>query len=425
MTSPLYRAAVAVAVPLVPVVLRSPRQRAAHLARLDAVPQLQQWAAHHRDASRPLAWFHASSVGEGLQARAVIDALREHCAGFQLIYTHFSPSAAALADSVGADWAGYLPYDRRGDVAAAVAAANPTALVFTKLDLWPELAVAAAAHGAAVALVAGTVNADSGRLRLPARLAARAGYRALARAGAVAVADAERLARLGCRPEVISVTGDPRVDSVLQLAEGGAGDLPPTPWERSATLIAGSTWPPDEEVLLEAFARVRREVAGAVLVVVPHEPSTRHLEGLAARAERLGLPAPVPVGSAAPPGTALFVVDRVGVLARLYPAGFAAYVGGGWGGRGIHSVLEPAAWGRPVMIGPRDRGSRDAALLEAAGALVRLPEGDAVAALASRWVSWLREPGRAANAGAAARRALEPDRGAAARNAALIAPLLG
>ncbi len=424
MTSRLYRAAVALAVPLVPTVLRSPRQRAAHFARLATVPQLQQWAAEHRNRHRPLAWFHASSVGEGLQARAVIEALRAIRADAQVVYTHFSPSAAHFADTIGADWAGYLPYDRHADVTAALSAVEPDVLVFTKLDLWPELSVNAAARGTAVAIVAGTVSPESGRLRFPARLLAGPGYRAVVRAGAISKDDATRLVRLGCRPEAVSVTGDPRADAVLDMTERPASEALPVSWDRSVALIAGSTWPADEEILLEAFVRVRREVPRAVLVVVPHEPSPQHLAGLVARAERLGLPAPATVGAAASGDATFLVVDRVGILSRLYPAGTFAYVGGGWGRSGIHSVLEPAAWARPVIIGPHDRGSRDAELLAAAGGLTRLPRRGAVNALSGLWTSWLRDPGTAAVAGAAARQALEPDRGAAARNAAMVAPLL-
>ncbi|MBP9899782.1 MAG: hypothetical protein KBF28_15490, partial [Gemmatimonadales bacterium] len=118
-TSPLYRALVRAAVPLVPMLLRDDRQQRAHAGRRGAPAALSAWARLHRDATRPLAWFHAPSVGEGLQARAVFEALRARRPDMQLLYTHFSPSAERFAASLAVDGTSYLPYDRAGDVRAA------------------------------------------------------------------------------------------------------------------------------------------------------------------------------------------------------------------------------------------------------------------------------------------------------------------
>jgi 3-deoxy-D-manno-octulosonic-acid transferase len=119
-------------------------------------------------------------------------------------------------------------------------------------------------------------------------------------------------------------------------------------------------------------------------------------------------------------------VDRVGVLATLYGAGTVAYVGGGFGRAGLHSVLEPAAWGVPVAFGPRWRDSRDAALLLDAGAAYAL-EGGAQAAgarLAERWERWIGdETGRAAEGGRA-REIVARGSGAARRSAELLAELI-
>jgi 3-deoxy-D-manno-octulosonic-acid transferase len=304
-----------------------------------------------------------------------------------------------------------------------LAAAAPDLLVFTKLDLWPELATRAAVRGARTALVAATVNRDSGRLRWPARWLARNGYHVLDHIAAITADDATRLVRLGCRRERIELTGDPRVDAVLQATESTSGEVVLD--DPDVTLIAGSTWPEDESVLLAAFARVRAAHPRARLVLAPHEPTRPHLAHVDSECARIGLPEPRRLGAIAPGDRpAIVLVDRIGVLARLYAAGMLAYVGGGFGDKGIHSVFEPAAWSRPVIIGPRDRGSRDAALLETAGALTRLPATAAAAALATQWIAALGDPGAARAAGARARAALEPDRGAAARTATLLAGLL-
>jgi 3-deoxy-D-manno-octulosonic-acid transferase len=270
------------------------------------------------------------------------------------------------------------------------------------------------------------VSAASGRLKWPARQLVTPGYAALDLAMAVAADDAERLEYLGCTRDRIAVTGDPRVDSVLQVAAATpTDDLALPAFDPAVTLVAGSTWPEDEAIVLGALARVRQRHPGARLIIAPHQPTATHLHGVDAAARRLGLPDPVrfsALGRGAIP--AVIAVDRTGVLARLYGSGALAYVGGGWGRKGIHSVLEPAAWGRPIVIGPIDRDNRDVQMLEQRGALLRLSEPDGVTQLAEAWGAWLDHPADALVAGAAGRAALEEARGAATRSAGMLKQLL-
>lgn len=426
MTPPLlYRTVVRVGTLLVPRVLRSPLQRAAHARRLGAAAHLIQWASTARDPQRPLAWFHAPSVGEGLQARAVMQALRAQRPDLQLVYTHFSPSAERFAASVGADVHGYLPYDTVPEMAAVLDAVQPNLLVFAKLDLWPTLATEASRRGVSTALVAGTVRPDSGRLRWPAVALTRHGYAALDLALAIDVADGERLIRLGVPADRVRVIGDPRLDSAARVvAEVPPDDPLLTIADPAVTLVAGSTWPADEHVVLDAIKIVRDTHPDVRLMIVPHEPTPDHLAALDAAAVARGLPHPVPLDAPEAAHAPLVVVSRMGILARLYATGGIAYVGGGFGERGIHSVVEPAAWQRPVVVGPHDRATREVALMRARGGLVQLPSNDPALALAVQWQAWLDDPEARDAAGAAALEALAGDRGAAARTAGELGGLL-
>jgi len=410
-----------VAVPLVPQLLRSESDRNAHAARLSAPVRMSQWASERRDPSRPLAWFHAPSVGEGLQATAVLGAFRKSNPDFQLAYTHFSPSAESLATSVGADYCGYLPYDRRRDVVDALEALQPELLVFTKLDLWPELTLQAVSRGSKAVMVAGTVSPWSSRLKWPARAVTRRAYAVLDAVGAISEADGARMVQLGARPDRVSITGDPRVDSAIEVAGRAALGSDLLPYDDFA-MIAGSTWPGDEDALLDAFTHVREQVPSARLVIVPHQPTKAHLERINREILTRGMPAPVrldePNAQARPP---LIVVERTGVLASIYRSGSIAYVGGGFGSRGIHSVLEPAAASRPVIIGPHARGSRDAGMLATAGGLVRITSGEE---LAQQWIVWLTNEGVRRKAGTAARHSMDGDRGAAERSAIMLEALM-
>ena len=426
-TSLSYQAAISVGRTLVPVLaLFDAKLHRGHAGRRGAVLRLTAWAAHARDPARPLMWFHAPSVGEGLQAESVLQRVRDRHPDWQYVFTHFSPSAEALASRLPVDVADYLPYDVSTSIARLLEALRPTALVFTKLDLWPELASRVARRGAVVALIAGTVRPGSGRLRWPARALLAPGYEAVTRAAAISKDDASRLEILGIPQDRIEVLGDPRFDSVLDRIHVTPTDDPLLRFGRGApTLIAGSTWPGDEAVLLEAFARLHLLRPEARLILVPHEPTKARLAGIEDAAVRLGL---VPVRlSATDRPVPLLLVDRIGVLGTLYGAGSMAYVGGGFHAAGLHSVLEPAAWGIPVIFGPRWGESRDAGLLLTHGGAEELPElgvTEPVECLQTIWNEWIiNEPHRAAR-GRKAQQAVTEGLGAADRTVGMLEGLM-
>ena len=341
-TSLAYRTALGLGVALAPAIgLLSHRWRKGLEARKDAGLRLFAWATSHREEGRPLVWFHAASVGEGLQAEAVLRELRRRCPECQTVYTHFSPSAAGLASRIEADAADYLPYDISRNVDRLLSALKPDLLVFAKLDLWPELSTRAAWSGVHVAIIAGTVSPGSSRLRWPARTILQPGYQVVTAAAVVSPEDGSRLARLGVEPEHIRILGDPRFDSVLEKVAGTSAQDPLLRFGRGApTLVAGSTWPEDDAVLLRAYAGVRSTYPHARLILVPHEPVEDDLARIEQAADDTGLSRPVRL-SAATEATPLLLVDRVGILAALYGAGTMAYVGGGFG-PGTCSLVAPS-----------------------------------------------------------------------------------
>ena len=129
--------------------------------RRGAHERLIWWGRSVRDPDRPTVWFHAPSVGEGLQARAVMDALRRRRPEFQIVFTHFSPSASALAADLPADVADYLPWDVPSDAGVVLQALAPGLLVFTKTEIWPFTVAAASADEVPVAMIAGTRRTSS------------------------------------------------------------------------------------------------------------------------------------------------------------------------------------------------------------------------------------------------------------------------
>ncbi len=415
----VYGAALATARGAAPLAARfSPALARAVAERGANAVAFAAWGRDHRDRTRPLVVFHGASAGELRQAEPVLRRVRHRHPEWQLAVTCFSPSGLPVARSLPADTSGLSPLDLTDEVEAFLDALDPTVLVVTKLDLWPTLARIAAARGVRLGLIAGRVRPGSGRLSWAARLVLKPAYRKLDLVGAAGTDDATRLRSLGTRPEVTRVIGDPRHDAVLERIAGR-----PAPTPHAATLIAGSTWPRDEKLLVEVLARLRRAGIDARLVIAPHEPAPRTMARLTAWATTQGLapPRPLAQASAADP---LVITEEVGDLAFLYGTGVIAYVGGGFRPGGLHSVLEPAAWRVPVIAGPDAATNPDAVALLEAGGLIRLPYRNADSALEACWRTWLLQPERRSVAGEGARRALELGTGAADRSAELVEALV-
>lgn len=391
-------------------------------ARRGITERYRSWGSAHRDDTRPLVWLHAPSVGEGLQARPVLERLRALRRDVQLAYTHFSPSAASFASRLDVDFHDYLPFDTARDARAALDALRPTALAFSKLDVWPTLTREASRRGIRLGLISATLSEGSSRRRPAAAVFLRDAYRRLDVVGAIDESDAERLVDLGVRPAVIEVTGDTRYDQVWTRAAAAdrAGPLLGPLASPRPTLVAGSTWPADERVLLDAWQRVRRDVPAVRLIIAPHEPTREHLSPIERWADAVGL-SWARLSESIAARADVIVVDRVGVLGDLYALANVAFVGGGFHRAGLHSVVEPAAFGAPVVFGPRWKMSRDAALLLSARAAATVED---VRSTAARLREWLASSEARLAAGDRARDVVRSGVGAADRTVALVVRLL-
>jgi len=424
----LYRAAQRTLRIATPVVGRGGSKLARGIAgRRDAASRLVAWGRASREPDRPAAWIHAPSVGEGLQARAVLEAWRTLRPGLQSLYTHFSPSAVELARRMPADVAGYLPWDLPDEMASVLDAASPDVVVFTKTEAWPILVGEATRRRVPVTMVGGTVPPGAGRGRWPARTLLREVWRSMSLVGAITEEDADGFRRLGVRGEAIRVTGDPGIDSAAQRAT--VAD-PEAPWLRPfhedprPTVVAGSTWPADDAVLLPALAAVRRRVPDLRAVLAPHEPDADHVERLlrvlAGDGWRSATLGDVEARGDAR-GVDVVVVDRVGVLAQLYTVGGAAYVGGGFHDAGLHSVLEPAAARLPVAFGPRHANARAAGRLLAEGGAREVRASEDLAEVLTLWMS---DESERTYAGERTFGYIQRHLGAAERSAALLDDIL-
>jgi 3-deoxy-D-manno-octulosonic-acid transferase len=419
-------------------------------ARRQLLSRIQAEASRRRDPSRTLVWLHAPSVGEGLQARPVLELLRRRHPEWQLAFSWFSPSAVPFAARLDVDLRAPLPFDGTHEAESILDAWQPDVLAFVKLDVWPRLAERAQRRGVRTALISATLAPNSGRQGTLARALLGDAYAGLDAVGAISADDGGRLVRLGAKPARIEVTGDTRMDQVwsrmegvprshavwsLMPANGGAGVPHPAVPHAVAphpaapepapppVLVAGSTWPADEAVLLPAIASWLARTPEARCIIAPHEPTEAHLAPIEAWARDTGLPCSR-LGDAERPGGAewrVLLVDRVGVLGDLYALATIAFVGGGFHDAGLHSVLEPSAFGVPVLFGPRHQNAREAGALVRAGGGVVVPNS---AVLGATLHTLTQDVARRTTAGAQARALVQEGRGSTGRVVALIERLV-
>lgn len=319
-----------------------------------------------RAESRPRIWMHCASAGEAEQGRSVLDALRERYPDHAIVITFFSPSGyhAGTANGIAAHHIFYLPFDDPSTSLRLVSAINPALAVWVKYEFWYFTLRALKKAGCPTLLIAAVINKNSGM----SRWVLRTRQEMLSWFTHVFAQDEktrEELCRLGI--ERVSTTGDPRYDRVLAALPSLRGNAAAEFFSRDAFIIvAGSTWPEDEQMIADALPLLPSNVR---IILVPHEIGIQHLRSidelfgksvwwLSAWRNKRSVPR-------------VMLVDRMGKLMSLYRYAQVAYVGGGFGRAGVHNVLEPAAHGAPVIIGPQHKAYLEAVdLVERGGAVV-------------------------------------------------------
>lgn len=365
-------------------------------------------------------WFHFTSVGEFEQAKPLIEALY---AETRIVLTFFSPSVAPNARSYPyADAAAYLPLDTPRNAERLIRLIEPTLIVFSKFDIWPNLVWRASKHGVPIIVVAGTLHAESKRLSGFAKPFFRSVHRHIRVHCAISEEDAARFQELCSPTHEIVVTGDTRYEQVYRRAIAVEPDAEPfdgQPSLKRPILIAGSTYTEDEKVLLPAYQLLRENMPEDFphLILVPHEPTPERIREIRGHLTRARLPH-LCFSELAPEvdlsGVNVFIIDRVGLLAKLYGLADIAFVGGSFRGS-VHNVMEPAAMAKPVIFGPTIQNAYEASLLVDRGGakLVRTAQQ-----LADAIMAWLKDDAARTTAGGIGKRLIEENLGAVERTLA-------
>jgi 3-deoxy-D-manno-octulosonic-acid transferase len=434
----LYNLATHAATPLLRRKLR--RRGQAEPGYLHAVEErFGRYAAPRPDADasqgRPLIWIHAVSLGETRAAAVLLQALRARWPGMRLLLTHGTATGRAEGAKLlrEGDAQVWQPWDTPAATRRFYAHFRPDAGVLIETEIWPNLIAQGRRAGVPIALANARLSEKSLRAARRAAPLLRPAYAALTEVWAQTEADAARLRQAGARR--VSVLGNLKFDAAPDPAALARGQA----WRermggqaggRPVVMLASSQ-PGEEQALLAAIgspppAQPVQSAQSVQWLIVPRHP--QRFDAVAGLIAAAGWPASRrsrwPAGE--PPaadGSAVWLGDSLGEMAVWYTLADAALLGGSFAPLGGQNLIEAAACGCPVIMGPHTYNfDQPARLAQEAGAAERAV--DMAGALAQA-LALLQEPARRAAASQAARAFAASQRGAAERMAGALGGVLG
>ena len=334
------------------IALISPFHKKARIMRLG------QWKTNSIlrekiDRNAKYIWFHASSLGEFEQGRPMIEKIKAEHPEYKILLTFFSPSGYEVRKNYnGADVICYLPFDTPYRVKKFLNLANPSIAVFIKYEFWGNYLQELKHRNIPVYIISSIFRRDQLFFQwfgYP--------YRKMLYCFTHLFVQDDRSAALLKEFGItnVTVTGDTRFDRVLDV-RNQARELSPVEHfvceggkEKKLTLVAGSSWPQDEEILIPYF----NEHPEIKLIIAPHEIHREHLMYIESLLKRPSVRlSDVFHDQSLAEGKDCLIVDSFGLLSSIYRYGTIAYIGGGFGA-GIHNTLEAAVYGIPVLFGPK------------------------------------------------------------------------
>ncbi len=375
-------------------------------------PKVQKWVEGRRDLMERLRkaipkgeriiWFHSASLGEFEQGRPVMEAVRQQMPEYKILLTFFSPSGYEIRKNYnGADYIFYMPFDKPAMAREFIEIVKPEIAVFIKYEFWLNHIEELRRSGCKTYLISAIFRPKSIFFRPWGGAFRRAlgTYRKIF----VQNGDSKELLQ-GIGIENMVVAGDTRFDRVAALCEN-APRIETIEQFRGGQLmmVAGSTWGPDEEAMLESINR-HPEVK---FVIAPHEMDENRINSFMSRV-RGGAVRYTQSDGVELDKCQVMIIDTIGLLSAIYRYADVAYVGGGFG-VGIHNTLEPATYGIPVAFGPRYEKFREAKELIACGAACSITSSDEFAVWFDGMIS---DKEARLKAGKAAKVYVEENRGA-------------
>ena len=298
-------------------------------------------------------WFHAASLGEFEQGRPLMEQMRREHPEFKILLTFFSPSGYEVRKNYeGADIICYLPLDTPFNARRFLRTIRPVMAFFIKYEFWYNYLHILKHRNVPVYSVSSIFRPGQIFFRWYGRQYSRV-LKCFTHFFVQNEVSRELLHSIGI--DQVTISGDTRFDRVLQIRDA-AKELPLVEAFKDDhnVFVAGSSWPPDEDIFIRYF----NEHLNWKLVIAPHVIDEDHLQQIISKLNRKVVRYTQATESEAREADVL-IIDCFGLLSSIYRYGEVAYVGGGFG-VGIHNVLEAAVWGVPVIFGPNNQRFQEA-----------------------------------------------------------------
>ena len=325
--------------------------------------QLQKdWIVNPADK---VIWMHCASVGEFEQGRPLLESIKKNYPNARLILTFFSPSGYEMQKNYrGVDKVMYLPFDGRTNATRFIEIVKPTLAIFIKYEFWYFYLTTLKKHNIPTLLVSGLFRPAQPFFKwwgsFHRKMLDCFTYFFLQDATSV-----QLLESIGHKNQSM-ISGDTRFDRVAEIAAVKTSLPLIESFYSDKTLIAGSTWPEDEALLQQWF----KLQSGWKLILVPHEISTTHISELYNRFPAARLYSELSIDENIQSDSVL-IIDKMGILSKVYRYGTICYIGGGLKKSGHHNILEAAVYGKAVVTGPHiEKFSESVAMNESGGSFI-------------------------------------------------------
>lgn len=327
------------------------------------------------DPNAKYIWFHAASLGEFEQGRPLMERIRKDYPQYKILLTFYSPSGYEVRKNYeGADIICYMPVDTRLNAIRFLRLVRPVMAFFIKYEFWSNFLHILKHRNIPTYSVSSIFREDQVFFKWYGR--SYAGVLKCFTRFFVQNEESKRLLE-GIGITAVDVVGDTRFDRVLQIKES-ARQLPiceafrtgvassqsaDVPHHDFKVFVAGSSWPPDENIFIPFF----NEHKDWRLLIAPHVIAEEHLKLILSlikgkKVVRYTQTTPEEAAEAD-----VLIIDCFGLLSSMYNYGDVAYIGGGFG-VGIHNTLEAAVWNMPVIFGPNNKKFQEArGLLKSGG----------------------------------------------------------
>lgn len=293
-------------------------------------------------------WFHCASLGEYEQGKPIMEAWKkDHPKDFILV-TFFSPSGYEniKGKSVG-DYTCYLPLDTKRNAKKFMHYFRPQVAFFIKYEIWINHLKAAKKSQVKIYSVSAAFRKNHRFFKWYGGIFREALF-LFDHIFVQHELSKQLLSTIGINN--VTVSGDTRYDRVAQRAEEDKENTIIAPWAKNEPIfVVGSSWPDDEEIVIPYINDFK---INSKVIIAPHEVNRAHIQQIEDRLKvNYQLYTNIQNGEELKLHTQVLILDCIGVLADAYRYGNLAYVGGGFG-TGLHNILEPAAFGAPVIFGP-------------------------------------------------------------------------